>query len=104
MEARQYFHAGPTECTSSNDLVTLVAVTKHRIQASESGTGGAAVYLDETLIGDLPEFEEEKEAVAETRDVSDDDMCRAILRFLYTEPAQSAVPVDKLETPAIAYV
>jgi DNA-directed RNA polymerase II subunit RPB1 len=86
------------------DNVNSVAASIMTGQVVKAGTGGANVYLDETLIAELPEFEESKEAVAEIQDVSDDDLCRAIMKFMYVEPAQSTNKISRLETPRVVYV
>ena len=86
------------------DNINSVAANIMCGQVVKCGTGGASVYLDETLIGDLPEFEDEQESASVAQDVSSDDLCRSILKFLYVEPAQSTNVVKRLETPVITFV
>lgn len=86
------------------DNVNSVAAAIMLGQVVKAGTGGAAVHLDETLIGELPEFVEDETVEDIREDVSDDDLCRTIMKFMYVEPAQSTNPVTKLETPSITYV
>eukprot|EP00873_Tetraselmis_striata_P027018 jgi/Tetstr1/447282/TSEL_034719.t1 len=86
------------------DNVNSVAASIMLGQVVRAGTGGASVYLDETLLGELPEFIEEETVEDAREDVSDDDLCRTIMKFMYVEPAQSTNSAPKLIAPRITYV
>jgi hypothetical protein len=87
------------------DNVNSVAANIMLGQVVKAGTGGAVIHLDETLIGGLPEyFDKAQTSVDVVSTVSDEDLCRTIMRFMYTEPSSSLDIIPKINVPVITYV
>ena len=85
------------------DNVNSVAASIMLGQVVNAGTGGAKIRLDEGLIGGLPEYVEQEILTDVPDDVSDHDICKAILRFLYTDPARPSNPIQPIKTPKITF-